>query len=307
MRTGVQTAVVPAAGFGTRMRPATRAVPKELLPVGGRPAIEWVVDEAARAGLRHLVVVSSLAKPAIDAYFGQDLRPWGSDAGDWGSWARRAGACTVEVVHQPAPRGLGDAVRVARASVDPEEPLAVLLPDELLLGGPRLLERMADHHARTGRSVVSLLRIEPEEASAYGCARVLAPPGATAPALVVGCVEKPPAGSGMSPYALSGRYVLGADVLDALEAVEPDGRGELQLTAALDVAARRNGLVGVELPPGSGRVDVGSWRGWLEANVRLLADGVPRPEPAGAALSEPAGAILAATGGLASGGQGGGT
>jgi UTP--glucose-1-phosphate uridylyltransferase len=252
----IRTAVIPAAGFGTRMLPATRAVPKELLPVGTQPAIQWAVDEAVAAGIERCVIVSSLRKPSIEAYFEEQ------DPHD----------CAIEIVNQPTAAGLGDAIQTARGAFG-NDPVAVLLPDEVLLGGARLLRAMLDDFTRTGCSNVSVMPVAREEIGAYGCADLTPRPGADLSYDIVACVEKPTLDDAPSSFALSGRYVLGPDVLDALGRVRRDPRGEVQLTDALDAVARTRGLVGIEVLPSDGRVDVGNWDGWLEANNRLLRHG----------------------------------
>ena len=196
---GVRTAVLPAAGLGTRLLPATRAVPNELFPVGGRPAIEWALSEAAEAGIERVVIVSSPRKSAIEAYLEREVRAADGPVGPATEPAGPRPFPRVTVVHQLTPAGLGDAVRVGRAAVG-TEPFAVLLPDEILLGGGRLLREMLDGYERTGRSQVSLLSVEPDEISSYGCAEL-------APGLrqerhvpVAGCVEKPMPAAAPSNY-----------------------------------------------------------------------------------------------------------
>ena len=265
----IRTAVIPAAGFGTRMLPATRAVPKELLPVGRKPAIEWVIEEATEAGVDWFVVVSSPRKPAIDAYLlGRNETSVGQEGGKWPCTTEIHGG-NIELIHQPMARGLGDAVRLAH-SILGSEPFALLLPDELLLGGSRLLSAMFEDFERTGQSSVSLLEVEPSEIKAYGCARLAPKTFGDERLLVTGCVEKPDPYAAPSSFALSGRYVLGPDVLDLLEGIEADARGEVQITPALDQAAQKNGLAGFVVREEDGRVDVGNWEGWLSANARAF-------------------------------------
>jgi UTP--glucose-1-phosphate uridylyltransferase len=131
---------------------------------------------------------------------------------------------------------------------------------------------MLDDFEQTGQSGVSLLRVDRSEISAYGCAAVLPGPCSDERLLITACVEKPQPLVAPSCYALSGRYVLGPDVLDELEALEPDERGEVQLTEALHRAAESTGLVGFVVRDEDGRVDVGNWQGWLDANVRIFAE-----------------------------------
>jgi len=248
------------------MLPATAAVPKELLPIGGRPAIDWILDEAARAGIERVVVVSSRRKPAIERYLKQTLGLQGGHSHDRSGQVRELSAPALEVliVHQNRPSGLGDAVRVAWRAVG-DEPVAVLLPDELIFGGNVLLNSMLDCHAREGTSVVSLLEVPPEEIALYGCAE-LSVSGRGGAMSVTRCVEKPEAALAPSNYALCGRYVLDIDVREALDSTGPDERGEVQLTSALNVAAMSGNLIGVELSKQDRRIDIGNWAGWFAAN-----------------------------------------
>ena len=146
----VRTAVIPAAGLGTRFLPATKVVPKELLPVFDTPSIQHTIDEAASAGIEHVVIVSNRSKPAIEAFA-----------------ERATGAMRVSVVYQDAPRGLGHAVQCAREAVG-DAPFAVLLPDELLGDGSHLRDLVAEHES-SGKSAIGLTQVPRNEVSAYGC------------------------------------------------------------------------------------------------------------------------------------------
>lgn len=276
----LRTAVIPAAGLGTRLLPQTRAVPKELLPVGGRPAIEWVIEESVSAGIEHLIVVWSAHKPTIAPYLGRlvdELRVHGSDVAD-------APPLSIEVVHQSVPAGLGDAVRVG-AAVVAGEPFAVLLPDEILLSGARVLRRMVDAFHREGERSVSLMEVDISEIGGYGCAAVAPFPLADEQWRVTGCVEKPEPSLAPSSFALSGRYVLGPEVVDYLDSTVPDKKGEIQLTSALHEQAQGGQLSGFVVRPADGRVDVGNWRGWLDANVRAFAEHAPAAALAGVVVN----------------------
>ena len=178
----------------------------------------------------------------------------------------------IVVVDQPQPLGLGHAILCTRPLTG-DEPIAVLLPDELLLGEQELLASMLEHHERDGTSLVSLLQVSPEAIAGYGCAEI----GGNGPfgtLLVTGCIEKPRPENAPSNEAICGRYVLGPDALDALESVAPDTRGEIQLTPALDSVARAGGLIGQILRPEDGRVDVGNWPGWFLANCQIFAPAI---------------------------------
>ena len=162
----VRSAVIPAAGMGTRFLPASKAVPKELLPIGDTPTLQLVIDEALGAGIEHVVIVSSRSKPAIEAYFEPRRRsstPWRRAARP--SWQRRVRAIGADwrttIVYQDEPRGLGHAVGCAREAIG-DEPFAVLLPDELM-GSSSLLAHMNGVCARTGGSVVALKQVPHDE------------------------------------------------------------------------------------------------------------------------------------------------
>ena len=264
----VRSAVIPAAGMGTRFLPATKAVPKELMPIGDTPAIQIIIDEALGAGIDHIVVVSSRAKPAIEAYFADDdaligaLRDKGKD-----DVAERLAAIgrdwRVSIVYQDNPRGLGHAVGCAREAVG-ATPFAVLLPDELM-GDSSLLAQMNGVCASTGGSVVGVKQVPREQVSSYG---VLAPKGPIDQAGVIpvaDLVEKPPAEEAPSEYILIGRYVLTPDVFDEIESLTPGAGGELQLTDALRAQAARAPFSGVLAHVD--RYDTGNPVGFLEAAI----------------------------------------
>lgn len=264
----VRAAVIPAAGMGTRFLPATKAVPKELMPIGDTPAIQIIIDEALGAGIDHIVVVSSRSKPAIEQYFEPDdalvgaLKEKGRDdvaerlasiGRDW----------RVTITYQDDPRGLGHAVGCAREAVG-DEPFAVLLPDELM-GDSSLLAQMCGVCASTGGSVVGVKKVPLEEVSAYG---VLAPSGPMNDEGVIpvaDLVEKPATADAPSSYIIIGRYVLTPDVFDEIANLTPGSGGELQLTDALRAQASRSPFHGVL--SSIERYDTGNPLGFLEAAI----------------------------------------
>lgn len=268
-----RTAVIPAAGLGTRFLPATKAVPKELLPIIDRPALQLIVDEAAGAGVEHVVIVTSHSKPAIEAYFEPapdivaKLRSTGRDA--MADALERVGRdVRVSFTYQDEPLGLGHAVGCARELVG-AEPFVVLLPDELL-GDSELLRQMIDVVDRTGGSAVGLMRVAPDEVSAYG---VVEPAGDVDDDGVVrirNLVEKPPAAEAPSDLIIIGRYVLTPDVFELLDRVEPGAGGEIQLTDALRMQAAAGPFHGILR--GVRRHDTGNPLGWLTAVVDLALD-----------------------------------
>ena len=264
----VRSAVIPAAGLGTRFLPATKAVPKELMPIGDTPAIQIIIDEALGAGIDHIVVVSSRSKPAIAQYFAPDdalvgaLRERGRDdladrlasiGSDW----------RVTIVYQDNPRGLGHAVGCARAAVGSES-FAVMLPDELM-GDSSLLAQMNGVCASTGGSVVGVKQVRPDQVSSYGVLKPLAPIDADGVIRVADLVEKPSIEDAPSDYILIGRYVLTPDVFDKIEALVPGSGGELQLTDALRAQAATGSFSAVLSR--TARYDTGNPVGFLEAAI----------------------------------------
>jgi UTP--glucose-1-phosphate uridylyltransferase len=268
-----RTAVIPAAGMGTRFLPATKAVPKELLPIIDTPALQLIIDEAVGAGVEHIVVVTSHAKPAIEAYFAQapevvaKLRSTGRhEVADHLEAIGRD--VRISFAYQDVALGLGHAVGCAREVVG-DEPFAVLLPDEIM-GDSSLLAQMCDLSAATGGSVVGLKQVPMEEVSAYG---VVVPVGALDEHGVVRIstmVEKPAQADAPSDLIIIGRYVLTPDVFDKIANVQPGAGGEIQLTDALRMQAAAGSFHGVLRD--IRRYDTGTPLGWLTAVVELALD-----------------------------------
>ncbi|MDX2378580.1 MAG: UTP--glucose-1-phosphate uridylyltransferase [Acidimicrobiia bacterium] len=266
----VRSAVIPAAGLGTRFLPATKAVPKELFPIGDKPAIQYVIDEALGAGIDHIVVVSSRSKPAIDAYFRPDdeleAKLEADGKTDLVDRLRSIGRdWRVSVVYQDNPRGLGHAVGCAAEAVG-DEPFAVMLPDELM-GSSSLLAQMNGVCASSGGSVVAALEVPHEQVSSYG---VVDPAGALSDDGVIAVhdlVEKPPLDEAPSDYILTGRYVLTADAWPEIAALQPGRGGELQLTDALRAQAARSPFHAVVSDVS--RHDTGNPLGFLTASIEL--------------------------------------
>ncbi len=264
----VRSAVIPAAGLGTRFLPATKAVPKELMPIGDTPAIQIIIDEALGAGIDHIVVVSNRSKPAIEQYFEPDgalveaLRAKGKD-----DLADRLSAIgrdwRVSIVYQDEPRGLGHAVGCARSAVG-DESFAVMLPDELM-GDSSLLAQMNGVCASTGGSVVGVKEVPRDQVSSYGVVDPAAPIDSDGVISVADLVEKPAVESAPSEYILIGRYVLTPDIFDEIEGLTPGSGGELQLTDALRAQAAKGPFSAVLSR--TSRYDTGNPIGFLEAAV----------------------------------------
>lgn len=263
-----RTAVVPAAGLGTRFLPVTKSVPKELLPVMATPAIEIVAAEAAAAGAERLITVTSPEKEAVAAHFSRDhdleklLESRGKD--DAAEAVRRApGLLRVENAVQPEPLGLGHAVACAEPLLSEEDTaVAVLLPDDLVLPAG-VLTRMAEVRRRYGGTVLCAFEAAREDLSAYGVFDVhdTLDPGVKR---VRAMVEKPAPHEAPSTLACAGRYLLDREVFGPLREIGPGPRGEIDLTDAISVLIERGHPVHVVLHTGV-RHDIGTPGGMLRA------------------------------------------
>jgi len=269
---------VPAAGLGTRFLPATKRVPKELLPVVDTPGIELVAAEAAEAGAERLIIITSEGKDSVVAHFVEDLVLEGTleERGKKAMLAkvRRAPQLIkVESVVQYEPLGLGHAIGCVEPRLsDDEDAVAVLLPDDLVLP-TGVLETMSKVRAHYGGTVLCAIEVSPEEVSAYGVFDVEPAPDDDNPDVlkVNGMVEKPKAEDAPSMYAAAGRYVLDRAVFDALRRIDPGTGGEIQLTDAIALLISEGHPVHVVVHRGS-RHDLGNPGGYLKAAVDFALD-----------------------------------
>jgi UTP--glucose-1-phosphate uridylyltransferase len=273
-----RTAVVPAAGLGTRFLPATKTVPKELLPVVDTPGIELVAAEAAEAGAERLLIVTSEGKDSVVAHFVEDLVLEGTLLARGKSVmlekVRRAPALIkVESVIQHEPLGLGHAVSCVESKLsDDEDAIAVLLPDDLVLP-TGVLEIMSKVRAKRGGSVLCAIEVPEDEISAYGVFDVEIVPDAANPNVlkVLGMVEKPKAEDAPSLFAAAGRYVLDRAIFDALRRVQRGVGNEIQLTDAIALLISEGHPVHVVVHRGT-RHDLGNPGGYLKAAVDFALD-----------------------------------
>src|ERR687895_1604165 len=266
-------AVIPVAGMGTRFLPATKAVPKELLPVVDRPALQYIVEEAARAGLGEVLMVTGRNKAAIEDFF--DRHPELETALEKKGVAARLAAVheSPEIaqgpfVRQGEARGLGHAVLQAAAFVG-DEPFAVLLGDDIIDARDHLLEQMLQVQAEHGGSVVALLDVGRENIDKYGAVAV--EPGGSDVVTVTGLVEKPPVDEAPSSLAIIGRYVLAPEVFAVLRETAPGRGGEIQLTDALATLVERGEPVHGVVFSGR-RYDTGDRLDYLKAVIRLASE-----------------------------------
>ncbi len=273
-----RTAIVPAAGLGTRFLPATKTVPKELLPVVDTPGIELVAAEAAEAGAERLVIITSEGKDGVVAHFVEDL-VLESKLEQRGKTAmldkvRRASQLIkVESVVQTEPLGLGHAIGCVEPTLsDDEDAVAVLLPDDLVLP-TGVLQTMSKVRAHYGGSVLCAIEVAPDEISAYGVFDVEPVPGDDNPDVlkVNGMVEKPKTEDAPSMFAAAGRYVLDRAVFDALRRIHRGTGNEVQLTDAIALLISEGHPVHVVVHHGS-RHDLGNPGGYLKAAVDFALD-----------------------------------
>ncbi|MFK8847184.1 UTP--glucose-1-phosphate uridylyltransferase GalU [Streptomyces sp. Ac-502] len=276
-RTRITKAVIPAAGLGTRFLPATKATPKEMLPVVDKPAIQYVVEEAATAGLSDVLMVTGRNKRPLEDHFDRnyELEEALDRKGDESRLARvqeSSDLATMHYVRQGDPKGLGHAVLCAAPHVG-DQPFAVMLGDDLIDPRDPLLQRMIEVRERHGGSVIALMEVDPAQIGLYGCAAA-APDGDDDVVLVSDLVEKPDPADAPSNLAIIGRYVLDPAVFEVLRETAPGRGGEIQLTDALQALAADPDLGG----PVHGvvfkgrRYDTGDRGDYLRAIVRLACE-----------------------------------
>ncbi|RVU04943.1 UTP--glucose-1-phosphate uridylyltransferase GalU [Novosphingobium umbonatum] len=272
----VRKAVFPVAGLGTRFLPATKAIPKEMLPIVDRPLIQYAVDEAREAGIEQLVFVTGRGKTAIVEHFDTAYELESTMSGRGKNLdvldATRIQPGNLVTVRQQVPMGLGHAIWCARAVIG-DEPFAIFLPDELMIGAPGCMKQMVDAYNKVGGNLVSVLEVPQEEVSSYG----VIDPGYAEGNLtqVKGLVEKPKVEVAPSNKIISGRYILQPEVLDVLENQEKGAGGEIQLTDAMAQMIGKQPFHAVTFE--GKRYDCGSKTGFVEATLALA---LQRPDMA---------------------------
>ncbi|MEO6826671.1 MAG: UTP--glucose-1-phosphate uridylyltransferase GalU [Microbacteriaceae bacterium] len=273
----VTKAVIPAAGLGTRFLPATKAMPKEMLPVVDKPAIQYVVEEAVAAGLHDVLMITGRNKNALENHFDKvgELEATLEKKGDTERLKKvnySSDLADMHYVRQGDPKGLGHAVLRAKMHVG-REPFAVLLGDDIIDSRDVLLSRMLHEQAKRNATIVALLEVDPEQIGLYGAAQVEATDDEDV-VRITGLVEKPDPGKAPSNLAIIGRYVLRPEVFDVLEHVKPGKGGEIQLTDALQQMAVApewtGGVFGVIFR--GRRYDTGDRLDYIKAIVQLAVE-----------------------------------
>ena len=279
-RKPIRKAVFPVAGLGTRFLPATKAIPKEMLPIIDRPLIQYAVDEAREAGIEQMIFVTGRGKTAIvdhfDIAFELEATMRDRDKTLEILAPTRLEPGNLVTVRQQVPLGLGHAIWCARAIVG-EEPFAIFLPDELMIGNPGCMKQMVDAYGEVGGNLVSVLEVPREEVSNYG---VIAP-GAHVASLggalteIAGLVEKPGIDDAPSNLIVSGRYILQPEVMGLLEGQKAGAGGEVQLTDAMAQLIGKQPFHAVTFA--GRRFDCGSKTGFVEATLAMALE---RPDMA---------------------------
>jgi UTP--glucose-1-phosphate uridylyltransferase len=279
--TKIRKAVLPVAGLGTRVLPATKAIPKEMLPVFDRPAIQYVVDEAIEAGIEHLVFVTGRNKSAIEDYFDRsyELEDTLRMKGKTDILAELEQALplpgAMSFVRQQAPNGLGHAVWCAR-DVIADEPFAVLLPDVLIMGQPGCLKQMLDAYGEVGGNLIAVDPVPESQVHQFGVIDPVERNGNLV--RMKGMVEKPKRENAPSLLRITGRYILQPEIFAALETQKPGAGGEIQLTDAMAALMTSQTFHAVEFAGRS--YDCGDKIGYLQATAAFA---LANPEFAGAA------------------------
>ncbi|MGH3164439.1 MAG: UTP--glucose-1-phosphate uridylyltransferase GalU [Trebonia sp.] len=268
----VTKAVVPAAGLGTRFLPATKATPKEMLPVVDKPAIQYVVEEAVNAGLADVLMITGRSKRSIEDHFDrayelEEALAAKQDSEKLEQVRESSELATMHYVRQGDPKGLGHAVLCAAQHVG-HEPFAVLLGDDIIDPGSSLLTRMLEVRRQYGGNVVALMEVEPEEVSLYGCAAITLTDEDDV-AIVNDLVEKPSPDQAPSRWAIIGRYVCDAKIFDVLRETPPGRGGEIQLTDALKTLAVKGEVRGLLFR--GRRYDTGNKQEYLRTMVEFAA------------------------------------
>jgi UTP--glucose-1-phosphate uridylyltransferase len=270
----VRKAVLPAAGFGTRFLPASKAIPKEMMPLVDRPIIQYAAEEAVASGIEQIIIVIATGRSAIEDHFDSNisLERWLEERGDIDmlrTIRRISEVGTVAFVHQREQLGLGHAVLMAKDLVG-DEPFAVLLSDDVMLnpsGEPVTRQLINAHHAHRG-SVIAVQRVDPADVTRYGILEPLHEEGRLVE--IRGLVEKPSVEEAPSDLAVLGRYVLTPKIFDVLEQTPRGAGGEIQLTDAIRGLIQEQPVFGYQFE--GTRHDAGTRLGWLQANVAIALE-----------------------------------
>lgn len=265
----IKKAVIPAAGLGTRFLPATKAQPKEMLPIVDKPAIQYIVEEAVRSGIESIIIVTGRNKKSIEDHFDKsvELEQTLLDKNKLDLLREVQGISELAGIHyirQKEPLGLGHAILCAEQFIG-DEPFAVLLGDDIMVSEPPALSQMMQVYERTGKTIVGVQQVPRHEVNKYG---IIASCGSVQGVhTVTGLVEKPSPQAAPSDYAIMGRYILQPSIFSVLAKLERGAGGEYQLTDALHEISQSDGLIAVDLQ--GKRYDIGDKFGYIQATLEM--------------------------------------
>lgn len=266
----IRKAIIPAAGFGTRFLPATKAVPKEMLPIVDKPTIQYIVEEAVKSGIEEILLITNCYKSCIENHFDTSFElekklEQSNDIEHLEMVQKIAAMANVYSVRQKNPRGLGHAVLCAKSFVG-DEPFAILLGDDIVVNpdGPTATQQLIEVYDQTGASVVGVQSVADENVHKYG---IIDPKEKLSERLshVAGFVEKPSKENAPSNFAILGRYILTPEIFALLETQAPGKGNEIQLTDAIDRLAKNEDVYAYEFA--GSRYDVGDKKGFLQAQI----------------------------------------
>ena len=271
----IRKAIIPAAGLGTRFLPETKAMPKEMLPVVDKPAIQLIVEEAIASGITDILIIIGKGKRAIEDHFDSNtelelnLESKGKD--EMLKAVKETNGLNIYFKRQEHPNGLGDAVHTAKSFVG-EDPFVIMLGDDLMTDETPLTKQLIDSYEETGSSTLAVMKVPHEDTSKYG---VINPAKEVSEGLydVTNFVEKPNPEDAPSDLAIIGRYLLTADIFDILENTKPGKGNEIQLTDAIDTLNKKGKVYAHEFK--GDRYDTGNKFGWLQTNIEF---GLKHPE-----------------------------
>ena len=268
----VRKAIIPAAGLGTRFLPATKAQPKEMLPIVDKPTIQYIVEEAVASGIEDILIVTGRGKRAIEDHFDKSYELEHALASQGKEELLQeisdiSSMVDIYYIRQKVPKGLGHAIWCARKFIG-HEPFAVLLGDDIVVSDPPCLRQLLDVYDRLGRTVVGVRQVPDRDVTQYG---IISPETETLPATegrvmrIMEFIEKPAPHQAPSNYAIMGRYVLEPEIFPILENLSPGAGNEIQLTDALQLLNKRQDIYAYEFT--GQRYDVGSKLGFVQATL----------------------------------------
>lgn len=265
----VRKAVIPAAGLGTRFLPATKATPKEMLPIVDKPTIQYIIEEALASGIEDILIITGRSKRAIEDHFDRsielELNLEAAHKEQELAMVKKISDIRIHYIRQKEPRGLGHAILCAQQFIG-DEPFAVLLGDDVVDSRVPALKQLIDVYERTGASVLGVQEVPQDKVSAYGIV-ASQPTGEKRTFTVQDMVEKPKAEEAPSRLAVLGRYVINPEIFPILEHTAPGRGNEIQLTDALKVLAKEQPMYAYNFE--GRRYDVGDKQGFLEATVEM--------------------------------------